>query len=546
MRTTGDPSHAIFADGVFRHADRGAVRPCSPLDRRRATSWIEIDLGHLASNVTALRRLTGPRVGIAAVIKADAYGLGAAPVGRILEGMGVERLAVYTPAQARELREAGIRANLLILMPARGPEILEMLADAPGGGLNRIAFTVHDEQHAAELESVADRAGRRLPLHLEIDTGMSRGGVSPKRAGEALSRIVLSPRLVLEGVFTHFATADDLVSPFFDDQLEAFLRLLDRVQHLISEDCLIHAANSAAAFRTRRSHFGMIRPGMALMGFTGLESMWPDSKSTYQDGPYELNQPRSDEAASDHGSRDAMAIGGVGVHGPVQLQPVCRWVSRVAHVKWIAPGAPVGYGETWRAPRPTRVGLVPVGFADGYPCGLSNRGVVRLRMRRYAGALSVGVDPGVVATTALPLPEDAVMQSDREDDLCSDEGAASGAHAENDHLEPRRMARTWFDAGREEWLSSRQPDRHETVWVEVPIIGRVSMDQITIDLTDLPQEAGQVGTEVELISDDLDAANRLDRLARLADQPPYALLCGLNARIPRLYRLDPQSPSRRI
>lgn len=388
------------------------------------TSLVTIDLGALDHNMAVLRRLVGPGCALCPIVKADAYGMGAGRVAKKLAAHA-EMLAVYTPEQAAELAKAAVNAPTLILMPvrdiARVDEVYRWLVS------RKLHLTVHDGSHLDDLLRVAERFGAVIPLHLEIDTGLGRGGCTPAEVGMILTRINASRWLSLAGVFTHFPSADS-DPELTGRQMSLFEALLDRYAEAIPETCMVHAASSFATLRDARYHRSMVRIGLAWAGY-GVE--WLQGEPVLE--------------------------------GAETLRPALTWSSRVVQTKTIETGKTVGYGGRWTAGRRTRLGLVPVGYADGYPIVLGDTD-------RQARPATVGVV-----------------------------------------LDPA----------------------HPSERVFVPVVGAVNMDQVTIDLTDIPN-AG-IGTTVELISADASAPNHLPRLARSAGTIPHELMCRINPRIRRTY-----------
>jgi alanine racemase len=401
-----------------------------------STSWIEVDLPAIAANVRTMRQVLASRIAgstsggraapstqpaLCAVLKADAYGLGAPRIAKRLQIAGAEMLAVYTPEQARGLVEAAITAPILLLMPLHDLDRADVLYRAAARG--QLHLTIHDTPTLDAAITITERLGLRLAVQLEIDTGMSRGGASPAEAGALLKRIVAHPRLVLTGAFNHLACADH-DRAITDDQAEKFSRWLEEHRALIPADAVIHEANSFAAFRSARYHRTMVRVGLALLGYGGEEFGEP--------GEFEFESDAS------------------------RLLPAVRWLSQIVHVKRVPPGTPVGYGSTWRAARPSRLGLIPVGYADGYPLALSN-----------AAHVGVAITGGIRAY--------------------------------------------------------------------VPLVGRVSMDQITVDLTDVPETHVSIGTPVEIVGHDRSAPNHLPAMARRAGTITHEMLCRLSPRLTRQY-----------
>jgi alanine racemase len=396
----------------------------------RDASALEIDLTAIDGNMRALRRLVGDQVGLCPVIKADAYGLGAARLAKRLVAAGASMLAVYTPEQAGEVIRAAAGGPILILMPIweidRTDSIYRYLVEG------RLHLTVHGVDHLAAIDRIAWKYGVVIPLHLEIDTGMSRGGASPDEVSPMLKTIAKSRWLRVAGVCTQLASAganDDSA----EEQLALFKKVLAKHQPSLPGDCMIHAANSAATLRDPSFHCTMARIGIAWMGY-GEELLECESR---------LN--------------DAS-----GLEGSV------TWASEIVHVKRIERGDHVGYGRRWTAERATRLGLVPVGYADGYPssCGATDAG---------------------------------------------HEGAPVAVHLSG--------------GGKRVMHAS--------------VVGAINMDQIVIDVTDLPLGQGGVGTRVEIISRDRNALNSLPRVAKIAGLLPHEILARIHPRVRRLYLARP-------
>ncbi len=388
-----------------------------------ALSRIEIDLTAVSHNVRVLRScLNG--AGICAVIKADGYGLGARRIAKRLEIEGVEMLAVSSSELARELASAAIRTTILTLLPL--PELARSDAVYRIASQGLLHQTVHDLPTYEDVARAADALGIVLPIHIEVDTGMSRGGCDPAQAIEILELAGKHRRLRVAGVSTHFGSAD-CDAELTAQQDARFESFLERAGTLIPSDAVIHEANTFAVFRSRGYHRRMVRVGLALLGFAGEE--FADAHS------FEL-------------AETARA-----------LKPVVRWESTIIQTKAVPSGTLVGYGGTWRTARDSTIGIVPIGYADGYPLALSNTARVGVHIEGPAG---------------------------------------------------------------------------EKLIAFVPVVGRVSMDQITIDLTDLSSGVGR-GTRVELVSRDPTAPNHLATLAAQAGTITHELLCRLSPRIPRCY-----------
>lgn len=315
----------------------------TPDARMRDHSTLYVDLDAIGRNLRRIRSLAGDGCRVCAVVKADAYGLGARPIAKALADAGADMLAVYSASQAEDLVDSGIRSPMLILMPVRGIE--------PGGAVHRLVlagrahFVVHGPSHARDLAAVSDWIGCPLQVQVEIDTGMGRGGSLPEEAALALSFIAADRRLRLTGIFTHFS--DSARDPHrTQSQMDTFDAFCRAHAPLIPDEVLVHAANSHAAMRERRYRRTMVRPGLAWTGFI--------------------------DGAADGES----------------LEGVARWMSEIVHVKRVPAGFPVGYGSRWIAERATRLGVVPVGYADGYPVAAGDGLRRRVRVLARGGAES--------------------------------------------------------------------------------------------------------------------------------------------------------------
>ncbi|MHC5115246.1 MAG: alanine racemase [Planctomycetota bacterium] len=227
-------------------------------------SVIEIDLTAIRHNMGVLRRLVGPGCTVCPVVKADAYGLGAVEVSRCLVASGAGMLAVYTGPQADELVGAGLRAELLVLMPLRDVDAAAPLARALADG--RVHLSAHGLDHLASLRDIARRMGVVVPVHLEIDTGMTRGGCALADAPEALRAIDADAGLRLAGIYTHFASSESDAEQT-QRQHDRLDDVLVSQRALIPPDCVVHAANTGATLQRHSWHRTMVRVGQAWAGY---------------------------------------------------------------------------------------------------------------------------------------------------------------------------------------------------------------------------------------------------------------------------------------
>ena len=302
------------------------------MDFSESRTWAEIDLAALAHNYRALTAMLSPGCRFLGVVKADAYGHGAVPVARRLEALGCGYLAVACLEEARELREAGVSAPILILGRTPAGETEELL------GLD-LTQTVLDAESARAFSDAARRAGGRLRVHLKADTGMTRLGwlcAAPLLEGAAaeMAQAAALPGLEPEGIFTHFANADG-DEDYTMLQFTRFLDLLEALERRGVRFPLRHCAASAAALKYPCTHLDMVRPGIALYGH------YPDPSCEGLDGP--------------------------------GLAPVMDFKTRVVSVKDVPAGTPVSYGCTHVLAKDSRVAVLAVGYADGLPRLASNR-----------------------------------------------------------------------------------------------------------------------------------------------------------------------------
>ena len=304
--------------------------------------WAEIDLAALRHNVTALRRRSGS-ARLMAVVKADAYGHGLAPIARTLQRCGVDAFAIANLTEALALREVLGPAPLILLLGATFPfEIAALLS-------HNITPTITT---LAEAKLIASATRKRVDVHVEIDTGMGRVGFWHAEAGPALHQMATLSQLQIAGVYTHFPAADDNL-PETRRQLERFLSVTHGYP-------LRHAANSAAILNFPEATLDMVRPGLALYGVAP---------------------------------------------GTADFQPVLTFKSLVAHVKTVAAGRTISYGQTFVAPGPMQIATVAAGYADGYSRRLSNQAAVLIGGQRCRVVGRVTMDQIMVDVTHVPVVE---------------------------------------------------------------------------------------------------------------------------------------------
>lgn len=350
------PTAPISPDAAAAAAEPGGPPTPEPaaeaaLPEVLRPAWAEIDLDALAGNFRRLRDLVAP-ARVLAVIKADAYGHGAPEVGRALEAAGVELLGAALLEEGAEVRRAGVTVPILVLGVARAAQL-------PYYRRYRLTPVVSGlDQLAMWRDWLAD-AGGIQPIHLKVDTGMTRLGIAESELPRALERVRESPHLELAGLLSHLADADLVDSPRNPDQERRFARAVEALTGEERSRVLLHLANSAGALHHPGTRHDVVRLGLALYGH--------------------------DPA----GRFDA-------------LEPVMSVKTRTVLVRDVPAGTRVSYGGRWTAARASRIGVLPVGYADGYAWRLSHQASALVRGRRLPLVGSVSMDMTFVDLTDLP------------------------------------------------------------------------------------------------------------------------------------------------
>ena len=318
--------------------------------------WAEINLDALNSNLEQVRRFTGKRKLMVAV-KADAYGHGLREVARELSGK-IDAFGVAGVEEGISLRAAGIKNEIMVLSPAPYGEIPELLE-------YRLTPSVTEPEFARRLSDEAVRRRVELAAHVEIDTGMGRTGVSLKEAREFVPMVATLPGLRLEGIFTHFPTADTDIL-FTETQLGDYARLLNELEQNGAGKITRHAANSAGLLNVAESHLDMIRPGLVIYG------IMPESYSS--------------------GRRTA----------GMDLIPVMSLRSRIVNLRELPAGTSVSYERRFFTSRSSRIAVITAGYGDGYPYALTNRGWAIVSGRRAPVVGTVCMDLTMLDVTGIP------------------------------------------------------------------------------------------------------------------------------------------------
>lgn len=318
----------------------------------------EIDLAALRHNYLQLRQSIPRTTGILAVVKADAYGHGFMDISRELEMLNITAFGVAFLAEGIQLRKSGIDRPILLLggiYPGQERKCI-------GFNLSTVVFNL---EQARALDSAASRLFRKASIHLKVDTGMGRLGIHHQHAAEFFKELKRLRNIDLEGIISHFASADELDDDgrrFTEKQQEIFAGVVETAHKEGFTPRFIHLANSAAAVSLTLPFCNLVRPGIALYG----------------------------------------AIPSIDFQGKLDLKPVMRLKSRIAMLKWVDPGMSLSYARTFVSGRRTLVASVPVGYADGYCRALSNRGEALVRGQRAPVAGTVCMDWIMLDVTDIP------------------------------------------------------------------------------------------------------------------------------------------------
>ena len=334
------------------------------------SAWVEVDLALLAANFRLLRADLPSGVRLLYVLKDDAYGLGAVTCARVALAHGVSHLAVFTLGEAAVLRQAGLTAPILLLgerLPEELPHALDLDLETCVGRLDI----------AQRLSSLGRARGRPVPIHVKINTGMNRFGFSWRECATWSQALAQLPGISFAGLMSHFAQSDELEKTFARTQLARFRECVAIVQAAGIRPALLHHCNSGGTMDLPEAHFDLVRVGLLAHGV----------------------QP----------SAVCRRVPG--------LKPVLTVKARVVTIQSVEPGDTVGYGMRWQARRPSRIGVLPLGYADGFP-----------RVRNEGHALLHGCRVPIVGGVAM----DAILVdlTDLQDARVGDEAVLLGCQGE--------------------------------------------------------------------------------------------------------------------
>jgi alanine racemase len=351
----------------------------------KGTCWIDIDLQALRSNFRYVTDILGEDLPTIAVVKANAYGHGAVPVSKVLVEEGASILGVATALEARELREAGIEGRILILGRMVAEEI-------PTALRWQTEITLHHREMADILSSSAVATGITVPVHVKVDTGMTRLGFDWRTAHEEIERIASLPGLDLKCVFTHFANADLADQDLTGVQIQRFEGLRAKLAGTEAGICC-HLANSAAILTGQSPDGDGVRPGLMLYGSSPSE---------------------------------AIPLG--------EIKPILTWKCRIVQIRDVPEGTGISYGHDFFTSRTSRIATVSVGYADGFMRCLTNKAQVLVRGQRARVVGRVTMDMTMVDITDIPkatVGDEVVLIGSQGDEIITAEELAIWADTIN-------------------------------------------------------------------------------------------------------------------
>lgn len=302
-------------------------------------AWVEINLANLEYNFRQIKKRVKKGVKILTAVKANAYGHGIVEVSRRLERCGADFLGVASVDEAAYLKKNNIRSPILILGALFSPQEIKLALKL------KVSISVADLRLAEMLNRYA-KTGDKPKIHIKVDTGMGRLGLWHEQAEMAIEKIAALRNIEIEGIWTHFPCADTNLE-FSAKQVKDFSFLLEKIKNKAINIPLIHAANSAAVFNLKASHFNMVRPGLMLYG------LYPDLRMKKK----------------------------------IKIKQVLTFKTKITYLKEVFPGTGISYGRSFIAGKKTVIATIPVGYADGYNRALSNRGrvIVQGKFAKIAG-----------------------------------------------------------------------------------------------------------------------------------------------------------------
>ncbi len=327
-------------------------------------TYAEIDLNKVRKNVAEIKKTLSESVKLMAIVKANAYGHGSVEIAKAAETAGADYFGVASLGEALELRSSSVNSPILILSETNHAHI-ERVLDA------NITQTVYTPELAQLLSDIAVHRKTKAKVHIKIDTGMSRIGVLPDKAVELTEKIFSLPGIELEGIFTHFAKADDLKSGFTAEQFEKFNKIVSALASSGIKPPLVHAANSAAMINFPQTRLNMVRIGICLYGLPPFDNPG--------------NMPK--------------------------IEPVLSFKTKVLYIKEVPEHTSISYGASYYTGRKTKIATLPVGYADGLSRSLSNKGSVIIKGKKYPIVGNVTMDMTMieVGSDKINVGDEAVL-----------------------------------------------------------------------------------------------------------------------------------------
>lgn len=370
-------------------------------NKKTLLTWLEISKSALLRNIQTLRALIAQKTTLAPCIKANAYGHGLIETAKIIQ-KATDWFSINSLDEAVRLREAGIKNPLCIV----GYVPRTNLKEAVQLGCRLV---VYNRETIQALAKITEKRGHKAYVHLKIETGTNRQGISPGAVLEFARHIGQFPNLIIEGISTHFANIEDTKNhTYAEQQLKEFQKTIEQLEKAGIKIPLRHAANSAALLLFPHTHFTMVRPGISTYG------LWPSPET-------------KKEAQKKHGNK-------------LMLQPALTWKTRIAQMKEIPKGSLVGYGCTYRTLRRTRLAILPVGYYDGYDRSFSNQSSVLIQGRRAPVRGRICMNILMIDVTKIPearLEDEVVLLGKQEKEKVSAEELAEYAGTINYEITTR-------------------------------------------------------------------------------------------------------------
>lgn len=283
-------------------------------------AWLEINLNKYEDNIKLIKNKLNDDTLLTAVVKADAYGHGAVEVSKKALKSGADRLAVAILDEALELRKAGFKDTEILILGWTPKEQYKKIVE------NNLIQTIYDYDNALALNNMAEQLNQKAKIHIKIDTGMGRLGIKAAAGLEFVEKITKLPNIIIEGIYTHFAAADEADKEFTFKQFDKFKKLTSKLEENNINIPIKHVSNSAAFLDVPELQMDMVRAGIISYG------LWPSKE----------------------------------VKNRINLKPVMSLKSRLAHVKTVEKGTPISYGRTFKTDKKSKIGTIPLGYADGY------------------------------------------------------------------------------------------------------------------------------------------------------------------------------------